>query len=52
MPFVKVSTNVAKSKLPVTFMSALSTKLATILSKDPQNMNWVLEAEKPMSKVN
>jgi len=51
MPFVKVITNLARNQLPAKFLPNLCYKLAEILDKDPNKINWILETDKLMSMV-
>ena len=51
MPFVKVVTNLARNQLPAKFLPNFCHKLAEVLDKDPNKINWILETDKLMSIV-
>jgi hypothetical protein len=51
MPFVKVVTNLARNQLPAKFLPNFCQKLAQVLDKDPNKINWILETDKCMSLV-
>ena len=51
MPFVKVVTNLARNQLPAKFLPNVCHKLAEVLDKDPNKINWILETDKLMSIV-
>ena len=51
MPFVKVVTNLARNQLPAKFLPNFCFKLAEVLDKDPNKINWILETDKLMSIV-
>merc|ERR1712179_376477 len=49
MPFLRVFTNVGRSKLPANFMPNLTKSLAVTLNKPPELFKWILETDKYMS---